>query len=238
MPPHPEIDRRCWHHRLGSKPGNTWLNKASTSRTAGPGCPSMAGAQPVSDLAREHEVSREFLSEQAHAAQDALIQAFDPDPKTEDVFFYLPVTEAWIRQLVLGLELNCHRRRCSGWPAAAQRFRSRHRCLSSPSAPYSAESALLNRRTEFLRSWGLRPSLRTASRVALVGPTTPKHRARDWPRKGCLGLPPSTRGVPDLLQHPEILDHLVDHLLELGDDLPLKLVERLPLRGGRRARRR
>jgi hypothetical protein len=68
----------------------------------------LAGAQPVSDLAREHEVSRKFLYQQAHTAQEALTQAFDPDPKTEDVLFYLPVTKAWIRQLVLGLVFDCH----------------------------------------------------------------------------------------------------------------------------------
>ena len=44
----------------------------------------LAGAQPVSDLAREHEVSRKFLYQQAHTAEDALTQAFDPDPKTDD----------------------------------------------------------------------------------------------------------------------------------------------------------
>ena len=32
----------------------------------------LAGAQPVSDLAREHEVSRKFLYQQAHTAQEAL----------------------------------------------------------------------------------------------------------------------------------------------------------------------
>jgi hypothetical protein len=68
----------------------------------------LAGAQPVSDLAREHEVSRKFLYQQAHTAQDALTQAFDPDPKTEDVLFHLPVTKTWLRQLVLGLVLIGH----------------------------------------------------------------------------------------------------------------------------------
>jgi hypothetical protein len=63
---------------------------------------------------------------------------------------------------------------CSESPAAARRSRSRLRGLSSPSAPFSAESAPLNRRTEFLLCRSLRPSLRTASRVARVGPTTPK----------------------------------------------------------------
>ena len=32
----------------------------------------LAGAQPVSDLAQEHAVSRKFLYQQAHTAQDAL----------------------------------------------------------------------------------------------------------------------------------------------------------------------
>jgi hypothetical protein len=68
----------------------------------------LAGAQPVSDLARQHEVSRKFLYQQAHTAQDALTQAFDPEPKTEKVLFYLPVTKAWLRQLVLALVLIGH----------------------------------------------------------------------------------------------------------------------------------
>ena len=43
----------------------------------------LAGAQPVSNLAREHDVSRKFLYQQAHIAQAALDVAFDPEPKTE-----------------------------------------------------------------------------------------------------------------------------------------------------------
>jgi hypothetical protein len=68
----------------------------------------LAGAQPVSDLAREHEVSRKFLYQQAHTAQAALTEAFEPDPKTEKVLFHLPVTKAWLRQLVLALVLIGH----------------------------------------------------------------------------------------------------------------------------------
>ena len=69
----------------------------------------LAGAQPVSDLAREHEVSRKFLYQQAHTAEEALSQAFAPSSQTpDDVLFYLPVTKAWLRQLVLGLVLICH----------------------------------------------------------------------------------------------------------------------------------
>ena len=68
----------------------------------------LAGARSVSDLAREHEVSRKFVYQQAHTAQDALRRAFDPEPKTEKVLFYLPVTKAWLRQLVLALVLIGH----------------------------------------------------------------------------------------------------------------------------------
>jgi hypothetical protein len=68
----------------------------------------LAGARPVSDLAREHEVSRKFLYQQAHTAQDALTCAFDPEPNADKVLFHLPVTNAWLRQLVLGLTFNCH----------------------------------------------------------------------------------------------------------------------------------
>jgi hypothetical protein len=68
----------------------------------------LAGAQPVSGLAREHEVSRKFLYQQAHTAQDALTRAFDAAAKPEDVLFHLPVTKAWLRQLVLALVLIGH----------------------------------------------------------------------------------------------------------------------------------
>ena len=39
---------------------------------------------------------------------EALTQAFDPQPKDEEVLFYLPVTKAWLRQLVLALVLIGH----------------------------------------------------------------------------------------------------------------------------------
>ena len=79
----------------------------------------LAGAQPVSDLAREHEVSRKFLYQQSHTAQDALTQAFDPDSKSQDVLFHLPVTKAWLRQLVLALVLIGH----SPYRAVVELFR-------------------------------------------------------------------------------------------------------------------
>ncbi len=68
----------------------------------------LARAQPVAELAQQHEVSRKFLYQQADTARDALTHAFNPEPRDEDVLFRLPVTKAWLRQLVLGLVLIGH----------------------------------------------------------------------------------------------------------------------------------
>ena len=68
----------------------------------------LAGTHPVAELARHHQVSRKFLSQQADTATHALNHAFDPPPAADDVLFYLPVTKTWLRQLVLALVLICH----------------------------------------------------------------------------------------------------------------------------------
>jgi hypothetical protein len=68
----------------------------------------LAGTHTVSELARRNEVSRKFLYHQAHTAEAALCRAFAPSPEPDDVLFYLPVTKAWLRQLVLALVLICH----------------------------------------------------------------------------------------------------------------------------------
>lgn len=68
----------------------------------------LVGTHPVAELARQHQVSRKFLYQQADTATLALTQAFDPVPVADDVLFHLPVTTAWLRQLVLALVLICH----------------------------------------------------------------------------------------------------------------------------------
>jgi hypothetical protein len=68
----------------------------------------LAGSQPVAQLARQHQVSRKFLYQQADTAQLALEHAFDPPRPDEEVLFHLPVTKSWLRQLVLALVLSCH----------------------------------------------------------------------------------------------------------------------------------
>src|SRR4051794_4465747 len=67
----------------------------------------LAGAETVSELARQHEVSRKSLYQQAHTAEQALSHAFAPTPKPDEVLFSLPVTRAGLRQLVLALVLIC-----------------------------------------------------------------------------------------------------------------------------------
>jgi hypothetical protein len=98
----------------------------ATSAPPTPGCPAkaldpcrrqdlavaaLAGLRPVSALAAEHQVSRKFVYQQADHADGALRLAFGPDPADaaeSPVLFYLPVTRAWLRQLVLALVLICH----------------------------------------------------------------------------------------------------------------------------------
>jgi hypothetical protein len=68
----------------------------------------LVGTHPVAELARRHQVSRAFLYRQADTATHALADAFDPAPRDDDVLFSLPVTKAWLRQLVLALVLIGH----------------------------------------------------------------------------------------------------------------------------------
>jgi hypothetical protein len=49
------------------------------------------------------------VNQQAAKGAQALAQAFVPSARDEEVLFYLPVTKAWLRQVVLGLVLLCHR---------------------------------------------------------------------------------------------------------------------------------
>ena len=68
----------------------------------------LAKAKTVSELARQQNVSRKFIDRQVRIADEALGEAFAPTPKPDDVLFDLPVTKAWMEQLVLSLVLTCH----------------------------------------------------------------------------------------------------------------------------------
>lgn len=69
----------------------------------------LAGTETVSRLAGQHAVSRKFVYRQTTKAEEALDAAFSPaDRDDQKVLFYLPVTKAWLRQLILALTLICH----------------------------------------------------------------------------------------------------------------------------------
>jgi hypothetical protein len=68
----------------------------------------LSGQQSVSKLAEQHEVSRKFVYTQSAKAKQTLDEAFCQTASDNKVLFYLPVTKAWLRQLVLALVLICH----------------------------------------------------------------------------------------------------------------------------------
>jgi hypothetical protein len=69
----------------------------------------LAGADTIRNLADDHQVSRKFVYQQKAIAQQAVADAFAPAAADDrQVLFYLPVTKAWLRQLVLALVLICH----------------------------------------------------------------------------------------------------------------------------------
>jgi hypothetical protein len=68
----------------------------------------LAGS-PITELARDHDVSRKFVYQQLGKAEQAIADAFAPNPPAEDrVLFTLPVTERWLQRFILALLLNCH----------------------------------------------------------------------------------------------------------------------------------
>jgi hypothetical protein len=69
---------------------------------------SLAGTEPLAKMAAREGISRKFLYRQKRKAEAALDQAFVPFEDDPAVLFYLPVTAAWLTQLVLGLILICH----------------------------------------------------------------------------------------------------------------------------------
>ncbi|MGK7913243.1 MAG: hypothetical protein AB4050_17455 [Synechococcus sp.] len=68
----------------------------------------LSKTEPVSHIADKHEVSRKFLYQQKEKATEALERAFALPNRESDVLFYLPVTQAWLHQLIVGLILICH----------------------------------------------------------------------------------------------------------------------------------
>jgi hypothetical protein len=70
----------------------------------------LVGTETIRGLAGHHGVSRKFVYRQVAKAEEALQEAFPPHqaPGEDRILFHLPVTKAWLRQVVLGLTLICH----------------------------------------------------------------------------------------------------------------------------------
>ena len=69
----------------------------------------LSNSKPLSHIAEQHEVSRKFLYQQKEKATEALERAFTlPTSQEPEVLFHLPVTHAWLHQLIIGLVLICH----------------------------------------------------------------------------------------------------------------------------------
>ena len=68
----------------------------------------LSKTEPISHLGARTGVSRKFLYQQKRKANKALDEAFTDSKDNQKVLFYLPVTEAWLFQLILALILICH----------------------------------------------------------------------------------------------------------------------------------
>lgn len=67
----------------------------------------LSGTASISKLAKDNKTSRQFIYKQKAKAQCSIDQAFsEGDPS--DVLFTIPVTRAWLTQVVLVLVLVCH----------------------------------------------------------------------------------------------------------------------------------
>ena len=67
----------------------------------------LSGKTSISQLAKDNKTSRQFIHKQKEKAQSGIDQAFSEDNPT-DVLFTIPVTRAWLTQVVLVLVLVCH----------------------------------------------------------------------------------------------------------------------------------
>ncbi len=64
--------------------------------------------EPITQIAKEEQVSRKFVYQQKAIATLALDNAFEKEKTEEEVLYYLPITHKWIFQLILALILICH----------------------------------------------------------------------------------------------------------------------------------
>lgn len=68
----------------------------------------LAGKDNVSELSRQHSISRKFVYAQKDKASSALEDAFSSPERDSEALFHIPITKQWLEQVVLALILSCH----------------------------------------------------------------------------------------------------------------------------------
>ena len=133
----------------------------------------LAGTQRITCLAQNYEVSRKFVYQQSGKGQQALDRAFLSSPSADDqVLFYLPVTKAWLKQLILGLILICHSslrgvvellRDLLDYPLSVGQVHNVVQATVAPARDYNARQELSNVRV------GAHDEIFQSARPVLVG---------------------------------------------------------------------
>jgi hypothetical protein len=73
------------------------------------GLEAVTNTKTIIYLANENNTSRKFIRQQGQNAQQAIDNVFDISPSSNgDVLYHLPITKAWITQLVIALMLLGH----------------------------------------------------------------------------------------------------------------------------------
>ena len=64
--------------------------------------------EPITQIAKQKQVSRKFIDQQKAIAIEALNTAFEKKDREKEVLYDLPITQQWIFQLILALIVVCH----------------------------------------------------------------------------------------------------------------------------------
>lgn len=68
----------------------------------------LKGKEPLSDVAKANDVSRQLLYRDKKKIVEVIKQSFEPVTDSQRVLFHLPVTKDWLEQFALSITLNCH----------------------------------------------------------------------------------------------------------------------------------
>ena len=128
----------------------------------------LARTEPISHLATTHQVSHKFVYQQGDKARRSLDESFVSPPADNEVLFYLPVTENWLYQLILGLVLLCY----SSYRGVVKLFRDLFDTPSSVGTVHNRlEAALRGHQRSIEAKTSL--ALRWACWMKLFRPTNP-----------------------------------------------------------------